>query len=147
MWHRVSGGSASGCEFVLTLAVLLPSTMVRHRICRFYLYFQASNNHLVRCDKSGVGAGQVLSLNLQHGILMTVSNHSLPCSIFPLSQTISHLSISLSLLSPSVRSSCVAKRRIKNSSVGYFSQRTLSVESLRITVILSFLDQTKTVVS
>lgn len=66
-------------------------------------------------------------------------------ALFSLSQS-DHFT-SLSSLPPSVRSSCVVKRRIKNSSVGYFSQRMLSVESLRITVILSFLDQTKTVVS
>lgn len=101
-WPR---GSVSGWEFVLNLAVLL-STMVRHRIHQFYLYFQASNNHLVGCDKSGVG--QALSLNLQHGILMTVSNHSLLCYIFPLSVRPFHVSLSLaffcslSLLDPYV---------------------------------------------
>lgn len=35
------------------LVVFLPSTMVQHWIFQFYLYFQASNNHLARCDKSG----------------------------------------------------------------------------------------------
>lgn len=103
VWHVTPSGRWGGggvrqvVSFALNLAALLPSTMCRHRICGFYLHFQASNNHLARCDKSSVGAGQALSLNLQHGILTTVSNHSFCCSIFPLSVRPFHISLCLFL--------------------------------------------------
>lgn len=92
------GGGRQVVSFALNLAALPSSTMCQHRICRFYLHFRASNNHLARCDKFGVGAGQALSLNLQHGILTTVSNHSFCCSIYPLSVRPFQISLSLSLL-------------------------------------------------